>query len=156
MTDANDHAAPASQPADRPLEQPADRPSAGRSGRRRASSPAVNTIYWRDIPAQLTTRGTDSKDKVMLPERFQHAIDRAAGVAGMTSTDDYVEEWRTESTPLADGDTSAQLDQLRARIEAAYTRQRLESIVTAGGVDVNSPSNDATPGTTQKIDGESE
>lgn len=136
-----------------PDNQPAapDRRGGGRSGRRRQSGPTVNTIYWRDIPAQLTARGADANDKIMLHARFQHAIDRAAGVAGLTSTDDYVQEWRTESAPLGNGSVSAQLDQLCAEIEAAYTPQRLEAIVAAGGVDENPPTTNARP-----IDRESE
>ena len=58
-----------------------ERRTTGRSGRRRASGPTVNTIYWRDIPAQLTARGTVEQHKILLHARFQHAIDRAAGTA---------------------------------------------------------------------------
>lgn len=95
----------------------------------------MTTIYWRDIPAQLTVRTADDQRKVMLAERFQHAIDRAAGVAGLTSTDDYVEEWRSEPAPLEPGDITAQLDQLAAAIDRAYPRERLDALVAAGGID---------------------
>lgn len=113
-----------------------ERQTARRSNRRRSATPSVNTIYWRDIPAQLTARGGDESSKVLLHARFQHAIDRAAAVAGLTTTDNYVAEWRTESTPLAEGDVSAQLDQLCADIEGQYSRDRLEAIVANGGLDV--------------------
>ena len=73
---------------------------------------------------------------MLLHARFQHAIDRAATVADLTKTDDYVAEWRTESTPLTEGDVSAQLDQLCADIEGQYSQDRLEAIVANGGLDV--------------------
>jgi hypothetical protein len=112
-----------------------ERQTARRPNRRRGSGSTVNTIYWRDIPAQLTARGGDEQSKVLLHARFQHAIDRAAGVAGLTSTNDYVQEWRTVSAPLGEGDVAAQLDQLCAELEADYPKDRLEAIVANGGLD---------------------
>ena len=60
------------------------------------------TIYWRDIPAQVTAQEGRTREKALLGARFQHAIDRAAMVAGMDDTDSYVAQWRRESTPLSD------------------------------------------------------
>ena len=115
-----------------------ERRSTRRSGRR-ASGPSIDTIYWRDIPAQLTARIGGEQEKILLHARFQHAIDRAAAVAGLTSTDDYVREWRTTTQPLGDGDVSAQLDQTCADVEARYPRDRLEAIVANGGLDPEAP-----------------
>ena len=39
------------------------------------------TIYWRDIPAQVTAQAGRHREKALLDARFQHAIDRAATVA---------------------------------------------------------------------------
>jgi len=36
------------------------------------------TIYWRDIPSQVIAKAGRKTAKVMLGERFQVAIDRAA------------------------------------------------------------------------------
>lgn len=116
-----------------------ERQTGARSNRRRRGAPSINTIFWRDIPAQLTARGSDAQSKVLLHARFQHAIDRAAAVAGLTSTDDYVREWRTVAQPLGDGDVSAQLDQTCADVEARYPRDRLEAIVANGGLDPETP-----------------
>ena len=112
-----------------------ERRSAGRGGRRRGGAPSLATISWRDIPAQLTARSSGDQHKVLLHARFQHAIDRAAAVAGLTTTHDYVQEWRTESGPLAAGDVVALLDQHCAELEAAYPRERLEALVANGGLD---------------------
>lgn len=112
-----------------------ERQSGRRANRRRGGGPSVSTIYWRDIPAQLTARNAAEHSKVLLHARFQHAIDRAAGVAGLTKTDDYVREWRTVAAPLGEGDVNAQLDQLCADIEAQFPKDRLEAIVANGGLD---------------------
>jgi Virulence factor len=111
-----------------------ERRSAGRGGRRRGT-PAISTISWRDIPAQLTARSGEEQHKVLLHARFQHAIDRAAAVAGLTTTHDYVQQWCTANSPLAGGDVAAQLDQRCAEIEAAYPRDRLEALVANGGLE---------------------
>ncbi len=112
-----------------------ERRSTPRGRRRRGGAPAMATISWRNIPAQLTARGGDDQHKVLLHARFQHAIDRAAAVAGLTTTNDYVQHWRTDSAPLAAGDVAAQLDQQCAEIEAAYPRERLEALVANGGLE---------------------
>lgn len=124
-----------------------ERRTSGRVGRRRPSGPTVNTIYWRDIPAQLTARSNDEQHKVLLHARFQHAIDRAATVAGLTSTNDYVQEWRSVTSPLSEGSVTAQLDQMCVAVEAAYPRDRLEAIVAAGGVDASERPDRATTAT---------
>jgi hypothetical protein len=108
-----------------------------RRGGRRSSAPSLDTIYWRDIPAQLTARVGGEQEKILLHARFQHAIDRAADVAGLTSTDDYVNEWRVSPEPLdtpPDTEIDALLRQRCEEIEAAYPRERLETLVAAGGV----------------------
>ncbi len=107
-----------------------------RRGRRSGGAPQVSTIYWRDIPAQLTARADGEQHKVLLHARFQHAIDRAAGVAGLTATDDYVNEWRTEHAPMPESDDVEQaLAAMCAELEAQYPRPRLESLVRSGGLD---------------------
>ena len=92
------------------------------------------TIYWRDIPAQVTAQQGRTREKALLDARFQHAIDRAAMIAGMDDTDSYVAQWRREATPLADDMAAAVADEA-ARIDAAYGRERLERLVQAGGVE---------------------
>jgi hypothetical protein len=121
-----------------------ERQSARRGGRRRGG-PTLSTISWRDIPAQLTGRAGDDQHKVLLHARFQHAIDRAAAVAGLTSTHDYVQQWRTTSSPLTNGDVEAQLDQRSAEIDDEYPRDRLEALVANGGLDPSSGDGRARP-----------
>lgn len=113
-----------------------ERRTSGRGGRRRQVR-SITLISWRNIPAQLTARDRGGQHKLLLHARFQHAIDRAAGVAGLTATDDYVEQWHSASLSVEEGDIEAQLDRHAAALEAGYPRDRLEALVESGGLDEN-------------------
>ena len=60
------------------------------------------TIYWRDIPAQVTAQKGRIREKALLDARFQHAIDRAASVAGLTDTDSYIAQWNRKTSDCDD------------------------------------------------------
>ena len=92
------------------------------------------TVYWRDIPAQVIARRGRTNTKVALSERFHTAIDRAAMRAGKGSSDKYLEEWRRVSKPCGDNIEEV-LQAEAARLEAAFSEERLEAMVKAGGVD---------------------
>jgi hypothetical protein len=100
--------------------------------RRRGNDDALVVIYWRDIPAQVTAGGRAEGAKVLLDARFQHAIDRAAVAAGLTSTQSYVAEWRRLVEPLA-GEPRQAADQRAAELEGAHPPERLEALVGNGG-----------------------
>ncbi len=101
---------------------------------RRGSGYGIATIYWRDIPAQVVARTAEGTEKVLLDNRFQVAIDRAAVVAGLTGTHAYVEQWRRETEPAS----ADRLDQGRTRaaeLDASFPKDRLETFVATGGLD---------------------
>ena len=102
--------------------------------RRRGNANGLTTIYWRDIPAQITASKDGVTGKAMLEPRFQHAIDRAAAVADMTETEAYVSQWRKVVTPLTDDPTEA-AEATAAKLNEEYPRDRLEQLVAQGGVD---------------------
>ncbi|WP_052665964.1 virulence factor [Nitriliruptor alkaliphilus] len=102
--------------------------------RRRASGPALATILWRDIPAQVNATTTDTTEKALLPNRFQVAIDRAAKVAGKTELAAYVAEWRRIEQPL-DGDPATVIAERIDELDRTYTRDRLAAIVRHGGIE---------------------
>jgi hypothetical protein len=95
------------------------------------------TVYWRDIPAQVIARRGRTNTKAPLSERFHTAIDRAAMRAGKGSSDKYLEEWRRVSRPCGD-DIEEVMREEAARLEAAFSDERLETMVKAGGVDPRS------------------
>jgi hypothetical protein len=106
-------------------------------GRRRGGSGIV-VILWRDIPAQINGSVGEVRHQVMLPHRFQKAIDRAAMVAGKKTAQDYVGEWRRTNHPLV-GDVIESVDATAASIEAEFTNERLHTLVANGGWDPASP-----------------
>ena len=125
---------------------------------RRTASEVV-VILWRDIPAQVNGKVGTDRHQVILPHRFQKAIDRAAMVAEKKTAQEYVGEWRRTSYPLT-GELAATIDAIAASIEVEFTNQRLHTLVDNGGWDPATPTtsttndtvsndttlNDATPG----------
>ena len=108
------------------------------TGRRGRSSSEVVVIMWRDIPAQINGKHGEDRHQVMLPHRFQKAIDRAAMVAGKKTAQDYVGEWRRTNHPLT-GELVETVDQIAATIEREFTNERLHALVANGGWDPASP-----------------
>lgn len=93
----------------------------------------LTVVWWRDIPAQVIGgRGRDAA-KVVLPERFQEAIDVAATRVGLIGTDDYLAEWRRERRPCGD-DLGAEVRALADRLDAEYDDERLRSLAGNGGL----------------------
>ena len=95
------------------------------------------TVYWRDIPSQVMARVGRDTSKVMLSQRFQESIDRAAMRAGKGSSDLHLAEWRRESRSCS-GDPQQQVAAEAARLEADYDDARLEALVKAKGEDAAS------------------
>ncbi len=106
-------------------------------GRRRTSSEIV-VILWRDIPAQINGKAGEVRHQVVLPHRFQKAIDRAAMVSDKKTAQAYVGEWRRTNHPLV-GELIETVDAVAASIEAEFTNERLHTLVANGGWDPASP-----------------
>ncbi len=104
---------------------------------RRTASELV-IILWRDIPAQVNGRDGDERQQVILPGRFQKAIDRAAMVAGKKTAQEYVAEWRRTASPLT-GPLAATVEATAASIEAEFTNERLHALIENGGWDPAAP-----------------
>jgi hypothetical protein len=91
------------------------------------------TIYWRDIPSQVTAQAGRTRQSVQLSERFQHAIDRAAMIAGLEGSDDYIQQWRRESVPCGD-DLEQIATEAAASLESRFDPERLAALAASGGV----------------------
>ena len=100
---------------------------------RRTVNNELTIIYWRDIPAQVTARSGAAKATIELPRRFQAAIDRAAKVAGKEKYDEYIGEWRRETSTCSD-DLQASVDGEAARLGELFPRDRLVEFVNNGGI----------------------
>ena len=92
-------------------------------------------IYWRDIPSQVIVRRGRTREKAMLSERFQKAIDRAAMRAGKGGSDAYIAEWRRESSSVDSRDELGVIARAEAELlEAGFSDIRLNELVRAHGV----------------------
>lgn len=104
--------------------------------RRRNQASGITVIYWRDIPAQIKAIASNGQnDKIILEARFQHAIDRAAHVAGLTETHKYIEQWRRVTTAVED-DPITTAQSMAPQIQHDYPQDRLERLVRNGGLEL--------------------
>jgi hypothetical protein len=92
----------------------------------------VVVIMWRDIPAQVNAQVGRERHQVLLPDKFQRAIDRAKRKAKIRTAHEDVAQWRRVSRPL-DGDGPAAAQAEAARLEADYSTDRLGKLAFAGG-----------------------
>jgi hypothetical protein len=97
---------------------------------RRGSGPRCTVIWWHDIPSQVLVRDGDQTLKAALPERFQHAIDRAAMGGGQAGGDSYMQGWSRSERPCST-DLQAELDAEVAELEQRFPPVELERIITA-------------------------
>ncbi len=104
------------------------------NGRNREGRAELITIYWRDIPTQVTARSGRRKVSVQLHDRFQIAVDRAAVKAGKHTTNDYLAEWRRVSRACGD-DLQREAEDAAAALEERYARAELQRLVAAGGIE---------------------
>ena len=92
------------------------------------------TIWWRDIPMQVIAREGRQTEKRVLNKRFQFAVDKAAMNAGKKSYGDYIEEMRRDERSIdTDAGLAAAADAEVARIDAAYTKEKLHALIASGG-----------------------
>jgi hypothetical protein len=107
----------------------------------------LTVIWWRDIPAQVIAKDRRQSHKIVLHPRFQVAIDRAATKAGLKAFDVYIEQWRKVQRACGD-DLEAEARVEAERLEAEYTRHRLNALVASGGLaGASGPTADATADT---------
>ena len=101
--------------------------------------PKIVTIYWRDIPSQVTVQEGRKRAKKLLPARYQEAIDRAAMRAKKTDTDAYLDDW-VRVNKKGEGDLDEILESTVADIEAKYTDEKLDILIRNKGLEPESES----------------
>lgn len=111
-----------------------------------ARGPQLITIYWRDIPAQVNAKTRGEKYQRLLKPRFQKAIDRAAMVADITTSNEYVAEWRQEIKPI---DSNSGLEAVALAeaelLDTSFDQARLDQYVKNGGWNPATSLVDETP-----------
>ena len=96
--------------------------------------PKIITIYWRDIPSQVTVQEGRKRAKKLLPARFQEAIDRAAMRAKKTDTDAYLDDWRRETARQSGDDLDQLVEETTSRLEQEYDDEKLDAIIRNKGL----------------------
>ena len=94
---------------------------------------SVVIVFWRDIPAQVLVRAGRRRERRQLSERFEQAIDRAAMRAGAKDEDAYLADWRKSKPVEIDGDPAEIVESEASRLEEAYPRERILSLVAGLG-----------------------
>lgn len=92
-------------------------------------------ISWRDIPAQVKVVSGRERVGRPLSKRFPVAIDEAAMRAGLTASEDYLEQWQPGEWHEREGELQAIADALVAEIEAAYPPLRLKTLIEQFGLE---------------------
>lgn len=93
----------------------------------------VVTIYWRDIPSQVTVQEGRKRAKKLLPDRFQQAIDRAAMRAKKTDADAYLDDWRRENENMQ-GNIDNLVEIITNDLDQDYHHEKLEAMVRNKGL----------------------
>jgi len=93
----------------------------------------VTLVYWRDIPAQVIVGKGRRGHKVVLPERFEQAIDRAAMKIGAKDADAYLAEWRKAAPYPVEGEAAEVAAAEAARIDAEYDTARIKALIENEG-----------------------
>ncbi len=76
-------------------------------------------LYWQDLPSQIKAWDDFDEVKVELPARFVARIDQMAQAQGLTSTEDYLAQWRW-GDPLERPGTAAEVaEAVRGELESA-------------------------------------
>ncbi len=91
-------------------------------------------VWWRDIPAQvICKKGRRDQVKIVLDERFEKAIDRAAMRGGARDAEAYLEDWRKEAPVEVSDDMQLEAEKRAAELEAEYDDAKLKALVELGG-----------------------
>lgn len=64
----------------------------------------VQVTTWRDLPSMVIARRGEESVKVLLPARFQEAIDEAAMRLGESDATAYLDGWGRSEWEAAPGD----------------------------------------------------
>jgi len=82
-------------------------------------------ISWKHIPSQVVAREGNTQFKVMLPPRFQNAIDAYAMREGSTETEAYLEGWHRSEWVERDGNPEDIARLVAAEIESSFPKIEL-------------------------------
>ena len=108
-----------------------DEGPARRRGRGNESAQVI-VISWRNIPAQVNAQKGRDRSQVILPAKFQRAIDRAKRKAHIYTAQEDIAQWNRVSRPCTD-DLAMEAAAEAGRIEVQYSINHLGRLGFLGG-----------------------
>ena len=77
-------------------------------------------LYWQDIPSEIKAWDEFDEVKVSLPQRFAERIDSQAQAKGLTSTDDFLAQWRWSDEQERDGTAPEAAEAVKHELEQKF------------------------------------
>jgi len=90
-------------------------------------------IYWRNIPVQIRVRSDSDRHTMLLPDRFQQAVKRAAFRAKAITGESYMAAWNSSDWQVHPGDPQQALRAVLLDIEARYPDEILLALIRNKG-----------------------
>lgn len=78
-------------------------------------------LSWQNIPSQIKAWDDFDEVKLEMPQRFTALIDQAAQSRGLTSTDDYLSQWKWGDEQEREGDAAAVAEAVRRELEKQFS-----------------------------------
>ena len=76
-------------------------------------------LYWQNIPSQVKAWDDFDETRVELGPRFMTRIDEAAQSQGLTTTDDYLAQWKWSDEQERDGTAAEVAEAVKKELETA-------------------------------------
>jgi len=77
-------------------------------------------LFWQDIPSQVKAWDDFDEVKIELAPRFTSRIDQAAQTQGLTSADDYLNQWRWSKQQERDGTVKEVAESVKRELESKF------------------------------------
>ena len=77
-------------------------------------------LYWQEIPSQVKAWDDFDEVKVELAPRFTLRIDQSAQSQGLTSTDDFLAQWKWGDEQTRDGEAQEVAEAVKKELEALF------------------------------------
>ena len=98
--------------ADRAESQAASRPANAKS--------KFQVLHWQDVPSQVKAWDDFNEVKIELPPRFTVRIDALAQSKGLTSTDDFLAQWKWSDEQERDGSAQEVAEAVKNELEKKF------------------------------------
>jgi methanogenic corrinoid protein MtbC1 len=77
-------------------------------------------LYWKDIPSQVKAWDDFNEIKIELPQRFSVRIDALAQSKGLTSTDDFLSQWKWSDEQERNGSAREVAETVKNELEKKF------------------------------------